>query len=316
MRKHDRLEWEGEGFEGKEEQNDGLRQLLGVLGHAENIHRFGDRRQHPFEGKPLPDGSNICVQIEREDGTYMLNGSPWLRFTFYLYRDWLEYLYLDHLAVIHAEPIPNTNDFDFWIDYDTDRTNTLPNILTPTLAAIANGEKNRVPELDRKKQYETEKSLDWILIWRMNLANAVHDMAAAGTWAGIGTYEEEDEMAEVLVLIVSMFLPKILIHGQIYDTLPYVETTLVSILYKEELFEKRLRALHVEDEHILKRMRLLSTEMTGKLGKGTMDSLNRKYFDKVKAQTAPFQEGLRSLFHFRQLRDWGCVEPSSLYSAD
>ncbi len=85
----------------------------------------------------------------------------------------------------------------------------------------------------------------------------------------------------------------------------------MSILYKEELFERRLHLFHVEDEHILKRVRLVETEYSIIVGQNNLERLHNRYYGMVVLMARSFQRDLRSLFSFRQLRDWGCVGPSS-----
>lgn len=89
----------------------------------------------------------------------------------------------------------------------------------------------------------------------------------------------------------------------------------MAIVYKEALFERRLRVLHVEEEHILKRVRLVGTRYLGFLGRENLDDIEERYLQTVFKATRDFQELLRSLFSFRQLRDWGCVKPMSLQRA-
>jgi hypothetical protein len=90
----------------------------------------------------------------------------------------------------------------------------------------------------------------------------------------------------------------------------------VSILYKEELFERRLRVLHVEDEHILKRVRLVGTEYNAIVGRNNWERLNTRYYGRVVLMASSFQRDLRNLFSYRQLRDWGWVERSSYIRSD
>lgn len=89
----------------------------------------------------------------------------------------------------------------------------------------------------------------------------------------------------------------------------------MSLLYKEELFERRLQAFHVEDEHAFKRIRLVATENIILAGKTNVEQLTTTYFTRVLRRTRAMQSSLRKLFSFRQLRDWGCVEPSTRYYA-
>lgn len=86
---------------------------------------------------------------------------------------------------------------------------------------------------------------------------------------------------------------------------------IVAIVYKEASFEKRLRIMHVEDQHFMKRIRLVKTAYMGILGRNHLRRLEEKYLNKVLNATRAFQEEIRNLFSFRQLRDWGCVEPMS-----
>lgn len=85
----------------------------------------------------------------------------------------------------------------------------------------------------------------------------------------------------------------------------------MAIVYKEASFEKRLRIMHVEDEHFMKRVRLVETAHSGIIGRSRLRGLEETYLNDVLGATRIFQECLRNLFSFRQLRDWGCVTPMS-----
>lgn len=85
----------------------------------------------------------------------------------------------------------------------------------------------------------------------------------------------------------------------------------MALVYKEESFEERLRFVHVEDEHIVKRIRLIPTEVTAVMGKSAVRSLYERFLETVLNHTRDLQESFRELFSFRQLREWGCVEAMS-----
>lgn len=85
----------------------------------------------------------------------------------------------------------------------------------------------------------------------------------------------------------------------------------MAIVYKEACFERRLHLLHVEDEHVVKRIRLVGTWNCAIIGERSLHRLHEKYFENVLTDTRILQQHFRELFSFRQLRDWGCVEPMS-----
>lgn len=86
----------------------------------------------------------------------------------------------------------------------------------------------------------------------------------------------------------------------------------MAIAYKEASFEQRLHVCHVEDEHVMKRIRLVGTADSGLLGRRSLGQLEQNYLVNLMRSVRSFQDHLRKLFSFRQLRDWGCVEPISL----
>lgn len=75
--------------------------LASAVDGSEQVHRFSDRRHTNFEGKPLPDGSNLEVLIQRADGTIIDNGSVHLRSAFAFYKEWLTFLHYDELLLFH-----------------------------------------------------------------------------------------------------------------------------------------------------------------------------------------------------------------------
>ena len=69
--------------------------------------------------------------------------------------------------------------------------------------------------------------------------------------------------------------------------------------------------MHVEDEHFMKRVRLVGAALSGVIGRGQLRRLEETYLNEVLDATRTFQQHLRDLFSFRQLRDWGCVKSMS-----
>lgn len=193
LRQNQFLKWEGTGYEGKEEQNDPWRQLAGIPLHAEILHRFSDRRQIPFKGKPLPDGSNIGITITAEDGTQRINGSPALRSTYGFYRRWLEYLYLRSVLSVNLTSGP-----DGPMDVNDDLIEkTLAVDLFREVADIAAEEQSQVPELAEFRQYDSIDGLRWIATWRKGIACILHDMLAASSWATTWNKDERRAMEQV-----------------------------------------------------------------------------------------------------------------------
>lgn len=297
-------------LEARIQESDPLRQLVRVTRHVENLHRFSDRRQEWFEEKPLPDGSNLNIMILEEDGTYTAKGSDLLRRTFTLYRQWLEWLYYETLLGIEGTRNAAT-DWKFEINVYDDHLIT--KILTVDFhhhaKMIADKERVQFRELDKFTQFDTDEGLKWILLWRRSIVNTLQDMKAACKRAASIGYHHRDSMIKVTVFETAWPLPGILTNNQAYGNLSDLHKVLVSILHKEELFEERLHLSHVEDEHIAKRIRLLTPEYHALAEPDDLNRLEKKYYPMIKMQTIPFQESLRNLFNFRQIREWGCVEP-------
>lgn len=297
-------------YEERVQESDPLRQLVRVIRHAENLHRFSDRRQDRFEGKPLPDGSNLNIMMEQEDGTFKVNGTDLLRKTFQLYRQWLEWLYLDFLLALDITRNNATNwNLECRINDDLLITQTLSVDFFHAAKMIADQERVQFSELDDVTQFDTDEELNWILLWRRSIANTLQDMKAGCKWADSMGYNHEDSMNKVIAFETALLLPGILTNKQAYGNLSDLHKVLVSILHKEELFESRLHLYHVEDEQFYKRIRLVSAENYAVLGPNVAP-LNGRYLPTIVVQTSAFQKRLRNLFNFRQLREWGCVEPS------
>ena len=144
LRQHPLLSWEGKDYEDREHQNEPWRQLAGVVDHAEHLHRFTDSRWLPFEGKPLPDGSNIGTTITLENGTQRVNGSPELRRTFVLYRQWLELLHSDSLLYLDVGRRRGTNELNVEVENDIIIKEYLPKTLFRALRGIAIDERERI----------------------------------------------------------------------------------------------------------------------------------------------------------------------------
>lgn len=205
------LRWEGKDYEDREHQNEPWRQLAGVVPHTEHLHRFTDRRWLPFEGKPLPDGSNIGTTITLEDGTQKLNGSPELLKTFVLYRHWLEFLHLDALLALDVEQNPRTKALTVSVGNDTMIKGILTDQFFRDLRAIAMDERKRIVLLDKVfKQYDPDQGLGWIFHWRKTVVNQLHYILAAAEWAAdTASDEAEHAMLEVFVLQTPAVCPKI-----------------------------------------------------------------------------------------------------------
>ena len=195
------LAWEGQGYEGRERQNEPWRQLAGVVPHAQTLHCFTDGRWLPFEGKPLPDGSNIAI-ITEEDGTRRVNGSDELLCTYNLYRRWLEFLYSVSLLYLAVYRDPETNRFAIDVADDALITQTLEQDLVQAMDEIIEMEAERViPIDDLFRQYYPGEGLNWIFLWRKSVVNQLHNMMAASNWAADTEANEElDAMMEVICL--------------------------------------------------------------------------------------------------------------------
>lgn len=175
-----------------EEQNQPWRQLAQASNLAEALHFFSDNRQSGFEGKPLPDGSNIGVLITTEDGTQRQNGSRTLSRMFQLYRQWLQRLYRESLLEVVRNP--SNGRFKFFpsleLSYEDDALISQINILEDT-------EHFEVPELDTAAQYGSVQDLRWVEDWRKKMANALQDMLAASEWATVWDEDEIEAMNQV-----------------------------------------------------------------------------------------------------------------------
>lgn len=208
--RHPVLAWEGQGYEGRERQNEPWRQLAGVVPHAEDLHHFTDSRWIPFEGKPLPDGSNIGI-ITEEDGTHTVNGSPELRSTFILYRQWLTFLYVDCLLALHSSLDPVTNELTINVLDDRRITQLLAFDFYQQVATIYDEERERVSYLDPVfRQFSPDEGLNWIFLWRRSVINQLYDIMAASNWAAeTEAGEELHSMLEVFVFEAPTLLPGI-----------------------------------------------------------------------------------------------------------
>lgn len=204
------LSWVEEAYQDREHQNEPWRQLAGVVPHAETLHRFTDNRWIPFEGKPLPDGSNIGT-ITLEDGTYKINGSPELRRTFLLYRRWLEFLHLDSLLTLDIYQNTHTNQLLIRVLDDSLIEQTLRFDFFAEVLSIAGDEKRRVDLVDDLlRQYSPDEGLSWIFHWRRGVVNQLYDMLAAAEWAAdTQRDDEEDAMLEVFVFKTPASRPEI-----------------------------------------------------------------------------------------------------------
>ena len=207
---HPLLQWEGEDYQGREQQNEPLRQLAGVVPHAETLHRFTDTRWVPFEGKPLPDGSNIGTIIS-EDGTRKINGSPELHSTFVLYRRWLTFLHLETLISVDVYRNPDTSGLTVNITNEKLIKEVLTQDFPRDAKLIAEDERARVKPLDELfRQYDPDQGLSWIFYWRKSVVNQLYNILAAAVWAvDTSGDEEEHAMLEVFVFETAAFGPKI-----------------------------------------------------------------------------------------------------------
>lgn len=210
LQQHSILKWEGEDYDAREQQNEPWRQLAGVVPDAETLHRFTDTRWVPFEGKPLPDGSNIGTMIS-EDGMHKINGSRELQKTFALYRGWLQFLHLESLISMTIHTNTQTNAAATRITDDTILQRWLTGKLFKEAASIRRDERKRVSLLDSLfKQYDPDPSLSWIFHWRRSVVNQLHYILAAARWAGDTAEDtEEHAMLEVFILEPSAFCPKV-----------------------------------------------------------------------------------------------------------
>jgi hypothetical protein len=210
LRRHPLLRWEGEGYEGKDTQNEPWRQLAGVPLHVETLHRFSDRRQVPFKGKPLPDGSNIGIVNTAEDGRHEINGSRALRSTYELYRRWLEFLYLDSLLTLNiTRPAGNNGEVQVTVVNDDLIKKVLRVDMFRDAANITAEEQDRVPKASELSPFEPEEGLEWLAAWRKNVINTIQDMLAATTWAKSVNRADQGVMQEV-TSFARMLLLKVL----------------------------------------------------------------------------------------------------------
>lgn len=208
---HPLLRWEGKNYEDREHQNEPWRQLSGVVPHAELLHRFTDVRWIPFEGKPLPDGSNIGATITSEDGTQKTNGSPQLQKTFELYRQWLEFLHLEALLSLDIQRNTSTDALTVTVNNDRFITEILADQFFQDVGEIAMEERDRIVLLDRVfSQFDTDRGLNWIFNWRKTVVNQLHYLLAAAEWAvDTSLAEPEHAMLEVFVLEAAVVCPEI-----------------------------------------------------------------------------------------------------------
>jgi len=151
--------------------------LASAVDGSEQVHRFSDRRHTNFEGKPLLDGSNLEVLIQRADGTIIDNGSVHLRSAFAFYKEWLTFLHYDELLIFHRRNRPGSS----FETNDGRITEELHEDLRTGCALLVHYGNAKVPE--RGRTFRSVDSLTWVGEWRDDIGNGLAWMQAARNWA-------------------------------------------------------------------------------------------------------------------------------------
>ena len=94
-----------------------------------------------------------------------------------------------------------------------------------------------------------------------------------------------------------------------YEIIPTHTKVLVQLLAKEKSFEWALYFRHVEDEHVIKRLRLVSKQDLSLFWLEDLKELHDRLWVSLVSPVHSVQHAARSLYHYRLLRDWGYGRP-------
>lgn len=97
--------------------------------------------------------------------------------------------------------------------------------------------------------------------------------------------------------------------AKVYETIPTGTKVLVQLLAKEKSFEWALYFRHVEDEHVIKRLRLVSKHDLAFFWPTDLKELHDQLWANLVSPVHSVQHAARSLYHYRLLRDWGYGRP-------
>ena len=147
---------------------------------GQELHRFTDGGHTHFVGKPLPDGSNINVDIWDENGNRRKNGSNRMRRMYNFYHSWMTWLHLDGLLRISLHPRSNPSDPAGRVVIDpTAITEWLDERLDAKSDQLLEAEYRHVPKKGFAFEAPHGKDFDWILPWRWQNNYALWMMQAA-----------------------------------------------------------------------------------------------------------------------------------------
>lgn len=169
-------------FAKRADGDDSWLQLSQIPGFVREIHRFSDRRQEIFEGKPLLDGSNIGQIFIGEDGVEKINGSQGLHNMYMLYRRWLTFIHYENMIELK----PCTLGFTVIPGFEYNSTRIEHGLRIQLAAAVTNLMKQELSEIENNwgtSEYEAAEDVAWILNWRLEINNILADMLAACNWA-------------------------------------------------------------------------------------------------------------------------------------
>ncbi|KAI9875291.1 MAG: hypothetical protein M1830_008656 [Pleopsidium flavum] len=258
--------------------------LASAADSSEQIHRFSDSRHTVFEGKPLPDGSNLDGPVQRADGSIFYNGSIHLKSAFDYYKRWLTFLHYDELLTFTRRRRRSA-----FLVNDERIEDELHVDLRHECNLLVRSGNLKVPKLSRS--FRPIDSLAWVPQWRDDIETGLAWMQAARNWA---TIYNEDVLHAV---------------QQAFERIPLGTRVLAALLSKENQFERQLAWGHVEDENVNKRIWIVSNTSAVKIGSVATRELKAAYRGGVLEVIRHISQDLRTVYDYRLLRDWGYGRP-------
>ncbi|KAI9785085.1 MAG: hypothetical protein M1835_003409 [Candelina submexicana] len=260
--------------------------LVRAISHSALIHRFADKAQTSFTGKPLPDGSNLDTRTFIPGGGVETNGSIPLQQMFGYYREWLTWLHYKELVRLYITK--NRRHATTGID-DSRITKQLAVNLVHETRLQENIQATRVVE--REGTFDHRGDLTWVYDWRRGVHDGINAMQLASQEAVWQGRDVEDAIHEA------------------WEKIPAEVKVLTVLIDQEEIFENSLRIKHVEDTLIDKRIFILSDKSVAWLTYADAQGLRERYIDEVSEYVAYISKSSRDMYEFRLLRDWGYGRP-------
>ncbi|KAI9720573.1 MAG: hypothetical protein M1812_002753 [Candelaria pacifica] len=260
--------------------------LVRAISSSALIHRFSDKAQTSFRGKPLPDGSNLDTRSIVPGGGIDINGSIPLQKMFGYYREWLTWLHYKELVRLYLTK--NRRHATTGID-DSRINKELAKDLMHETRVHENIQRNIVVE--REGTFDHREDLRWVYDWRRGVHEGINAMQRAYQKAGSQNQNVEDAIHEA------------------WEKVPIEVKLLTVLIRQEEKFENSAGIKHVEDTLIDKRIFVLSDKSAAWLTYAYAQQLQERYLDIVLGNVAHITKSHRDIFDFRLLRDWGYGRP-------